>query len=135
MHVDHNLESDHSQIHTHVFGDSCLEQLIELLVDVLQLVLQHCLGEDVLLPDHLGSLLGKISLTALHHARDLREHDAVHLLRGNVTAESGVIDHVAWLAAHQCGIGNIAILIDDKTGKRVIFQHGGGQDMGVLADW
>jgi hypothetical protein len=24
--------------------------------------------------------------------------------------------------------------IDDKTGKRVIFQHGGGQDMGVLAD-
>jgi quercetin dioxygenase-like cupin family protein len=25
--------------------------------------------------------------------------------------------------------------IDDKTGKRVIFQHGGGQDMGVLADW
>lgn len=25
--------------------------------------------------------------------------------------------------------------IDAKTGKRVIFQHGGGQDMGVLADW
>ena len=25
--------------------------------------------------------------------------------------------------------------IDDKTGKRVIFQLGGGQDMGVLADW
>ena len=25
--------------------------------------------------------------------------------------------------------------IDDKTGKRVVFQHGGGQDMGVLADW
>ena len=24
--------------------------------------------------------------------------------------------------------------IDDKTGKRIIFQHGGGQDMGVLAD-
>jgi quercetin dioxygenase-like cupin family protein len=24
--------------------------------------------------------------------------------------------------------------IDDKTGKRVIFQTGGGQDMGVLAD-
>ncbi len=25
--------------------------------------------------------------------------------------------------------------IDDKTGKRVIFQNGGGRDMGVLADW
>lgn len=25
--------------------------------------------------------------------------------------------------------------IDDNTGKRVIFQQGGGQDMGVLADW
>jgi hypothetical protein len=25
--------------------------------------------------------------------------------------------------------------IDDKTGKRIIYQHGGGQDMGVLADW
>jgi quercetin dioxygenase-like cupin family protein len=24
--------------------------------------------------------------------------------------------------------------IDEKTGKRVIFQHGGGRDMGVLAD-
>jgi len=24
--------------------------------------------------------------------------------------------------------------IDDKTGKRIIFQHGGGQDTGVLAD-
>lgn len=24
--------------------------------------------------------------------------------------------------------------IDDKTGKRIIFQHGGGQDMGVLAE-
>ena len=25
--------------------------------------------------------------------------------------------------------------IDAKTGKRVVFQHGGGQDMGVLTDW
>ena len=25
--------------------------------------------------------------------------------------------------------------IDAKTGKRVSYQHGGGQDMGVLADW
>jgi len=24
--------------------------------------------------------------------------------------------------------------IDDKTGKRIIFQHGGGRDQGVLAD-
>ena len=24
--------------------------------------------------------------------------------------------------------------IDKKTGKRIIYQHGGGQDMGVLAD-
>jgi len=22
-----------------------------------------------------------------------------------------------------------------ETGKRIVYQHGGGQDMGVLADW
>ena len=25
--------------------------------------------------------------------------------------------------------------IDQKTGKRIVYQHGGGQDMGVLTDW
>ena len=56
MHVDHHLKPDHAQVEASVFGQAYLQQLVELLIDIFELSLEHGLGEDILLPDHLCGL-------------------------------------------------------------------------------
>ncbi|HSK28358.1 MAG TPA: cupin domain-containing protein [Candidatus Limnocylindria bacterium] len=66
-----------------------------------------------------------ISIPAHEYDEGSNPHDEPMILLGN--------SHKA-TAEDLAKAGGQRNEIDEKTGKRVIFQHGGGQDMGVLAD-
>jgi hypothetical protein len=68
-------------------------------------------------------LLGEQVLTAFHHLRQLPQDLAVHLLRGDVTAEARVIHHVAGLVAYQGRLGGVAKFIEDQTGEKRLSRH------------
>jgi hypothetical protein len=124
MYIDDHLEPDHAKIHAHVFRDSSFQELVELLINILDLVFEHGLGENILLPDHLGGLFREEFFTALHHVRDLRQDNPVHLFRGDVTAESGIVHYVARLAADERCIRDVAIFIYDETCEKRLAWHG-----------
>src|SRR5258706_6218338 len=49
MHVDHDLETHHSQIRAHIFWNTRLHQLIKLLIDIFELLFDGGFGEHILL--------------------------------------------------------------------------------------
>src|SRR3972149_11730820 len=43
VHIDDYLEARHPKISPHIFGNAHLHQLVELLIDILELLFDHCL--------------------------------------------------------------------------------------------
>ena len=123
MDINKDLKSHHAEIGAHILRETHLQELVKLLVDVLQLLLDGRFGEDILLPQHFGSLLGEEVFTAFHHLRQLTQDLAVHLLRGDVTSKARVVHHVAGFIAHQGRFGGIARFIKDKTGEKRLSRH------------
>src|SRR5512140_781927 len=123
MHVDDDLKSHHAEIGAHVLGQTGLQELVELLIDVLQLLLDGGFGEHILLAEHLGCLLREEILTAFHHFSHLPEDLPVHLLRRDMAPEARVIHHIAGLLADQSLLGWVAKLVLNETCEKRLSRH------------
>src|SRR6266508_2338847 len=123
MHIDDDLESHHPRISAHILGETDLQELIELLVNVLQLLLDRGDSEYIFLAQHLGSLLREEFLTAFHHFSQLIENLSIYLFRWDMTAETRVVHDIARLIANESRFGGIAKFIKNKTGKKRLFRH------------
>jgi hypothetical protein len=124
VYINHDLKSDHAQVDASVVRDACLNEKVELFVDVFKLALERGLGEDVFLPEHFGGLFGNIFLTALHHPGDLSQDHAVDLLGRDVPAETQIIDDIAGLAAYKSGVCYSSIFIYYEAGKEGLARRG-----------
>ena len=76
-----------------------LQDLVKLLVDILELVLDHRLGKNILLAEHLGGLLAQQVLVALDLFGHQLQHLPVDLLGRDMAAKAVIVDHVHRLAA------------------------------------
>ena len=123
MIVDDDLESQHAKVGARVFGQADLQHIVKLLVHVFELGGDGGHAEQIVLTEHFGGLFADEIFTALDEFLHLREHLAVHLLGGDVTAEARVVHHVAGFVAHVGGFRGAVVFIEDESGEELFFWH------------
>src|SRR5512146_2519587 len=121
--VDDDLQAQHAEVSSPLLRDALVHDRAELLVHVLELLLDHSAREDIVLPEHLGGLLGDKALAAFHHLLHVAEHLPIDLLGGDMAAEARVIHNVERLAADNCRIGHTIIFIYDETSEECLLGH------------
>ena len=115
--VDDHLETQHAKVGAAFLRNALLHQRIELLVQVLELVFDHCLGEDVFLSHHLGGLLRDETLAALHHVPHLSQDLAIYLVGWDMAFEASIVHNVERRFANKRSIDNAIVFIYYKAGE------------------